>query len=220
MAGTPVPATIYERREGRMNSVQCWLFALAVPLVAFIVSPDDANAQKRDLRSLQPVVHSFVLRHAGHITLDPFASSGRREVLQLMEGRDPLRGSFRRARLHDIGDGEWVEEGWYEIKGDLIHLFHYDRNGSLTGRVEVGRYLEKVICLQDPENGEPLAFAFLAPSRPPTRIAETGKADKTEEMTTTDVEEDDDVGQGSGLEPSLDPSESINSCDPTKARTA
>lgn len=111
----------------------------------------------------QPIIFSFVLRHAGNVALDPFGTSGRREVLQLRASATTTRGQFRRARLDRVGNDDWAAEGWYEIRGNTIQLYHRDASGNATGRVDVGRYLESTICLSDPENGEPLAFVYLEP---------------------------------------------------------
>lgn len=199
-----------------MTKVQRCLLALALPIITVASSPDAARAQLHQHHSSQPTILSFVLRHAGQITLDPFASSGRREVLQLMAGPDPERGSFRRARLDRIGYDDWDVEGWYEIKGNTIQLYHHDRNGSATGRVEVGRYLENTICLQDPETGQPLAFEFLAPEPGNAEVAPASNpspADSTAQTTT---------GTGSDDTSTADPAapKSTNRCAPPEVRTS
>lgn len=158
-----------------MNSVARWLVSLAIPPLAILPasavaqiqgsdSPVDRSGARALSTSHRPVIFSFVLRFAGEETLDPFGTSGRREVLQLMMGESPQRGQFRRARLDRIGKDDWAVEGWYEIRGNVIQLYHRDPNGSATGRVEVGRYLEETICFQDPENGLALAFQYLEPT--------------------------------------------------------
>jgi|GEM_PF-2503155 len=204
-----------------MFTVLRWLLALALPLGALISSSNDALAQNRERNASRPAILSFVLRHAGHATLDPFASSGRREVLQLMAGPEPERGSFRRARLDRIGEGDWIEEGWYEIRGNVIQLYHHDRNGSATGRVDVGRYLEETICLQDPDTGLPLAFEFLAPAHDAGQLAEAGRSVPTdttsgnlESTATTNASHTSDPDDGQDTEP-----ESTNRCAPADERT-
>lgn len=204
-----------------MFTVLRWLMALSLTAITVAASPDDANAQHRERHATRPAILSFVLRHAGQLTLDPFASSGRREVLQLMAGPEPERGSFRRARLDRIGDGEWIEEGWYEIRGNVIQLYHHDRNGSATGRVEIGRYLETTICLQDPDSGQPLAFEFLAPDLGTTQLAESNQTAPPDTSISNgndaDVLNDSNNANGNG-DPSIEP-ESPNRCAPADART-
>jgi hypothetical protein len=149
-----------------MNSAAWFLSALALGL-AVPAAPRGALAQERreEQRTTgQPIVFSFVLRRAGDKTLDPFGSTGRREVLQLMAQGSPLRGRFRRARMDRVGTDGWAVEGWYEIQGDVIRLYQSDAKGNATGRVEIGRYLERHICFADPEDGRPLAFEYLAPA--------------------------------------------------------
>lgn len=110
-----------------------------------------------------PVVYSWVLRRAGETELDPFGPSGRREVLQLTAPGRTLRGVFQRTRLDRFENGEPSrEEGWYEIRGGIILLYHADERGA-TGRVETGRYLHGRICLQDPEDGGLLSYEYLEP---------------------------------------------------------
>lgn len=164
-----------------MKSAAWILSALALGL-ALPAAPERAHAQERreeQRTSGQPIVFSFVLRRAGDQTLDPFGSTGRREVLQLMAQGSPLRGRFRRARMDRVGTDGWAIEGWYEIQGDVIRLYQSDAKGDATGRVDVGRYLEHHICFADPENGSLLAFEYLAPATgaqaaaPPPAAADT-----------------------------------------------
>src|SRR5690606_18702645 len=84
VAGTDWLATVVNRLEDRMFTVTRWLLALALPVVALASSPNDTTAQNRERPATRPAILSFVLRHAGTVILDPFGSSGRREVLQLM----------------------------------------------------------------------------------------------------------------------------------------
>lgn len=135
----------------------------SLPTLA-IAQQDQSNTTSDQSTSAQPAIFSFILRQAGSELLSPFGVSGRREVLQLRAGHSPLRGEFRRARLDRLGQDDWTTEGWYEIRGATIQLYHSDAGGSATGRVEIGRYLENTICLSDPENGQLLAFSYLKPS--------------------------------------------------------
>lgn len=209
-----------------MFTVTRWLLALALPVVALASSPNDTTAQNRERPATRPAILSFVLRHAGTVILDPFGSSGRREVLQLMAGPEPERGSFRRARLDRIGDGNWIEEGWYEIRGNVIQLYHHDGNGSATGSVEVGRYLEEIICFQDPDTGLPLAFEFLAPDPGTTQFADSSPtAAPTDSSSTSPTVTLDDADAANGAETSdgkgnvdIEP-DTTNRCAPADERT-
>jgi hypothetical protein len=143
------------------------LCAIPTLLAAQDHQPEPASPD----RTAGPATFSFVLSKAGDDTLAPFGTTGRREVLQLQAGRTALRGQFRRARLDRLGQNDWTSSGWYEIRGGIIQLYHSDANGNATGRVEVGRYLENTICLNDLENGQPLAFSYLEPAAPATTSA-------------------------------------------------
>lgn len=198
-----------------MTTVQRRILAFALTFISVASLPEIARAQLRENHNPEPAILSFVLRHAGQIALDPFASSGRREVLQLMAGTDPEHGSFRRARLDRIGSGDWAVEGWYEIRGNTIHLYHHDKNGSATGRVEIGRYLENTICLQDPETGQPLAFEFLDPE--PASTSTPASYPSTIDTTARHTADEPDTEEASTTGPAPN---STNRCASPEARTS
>jgi hypothetical protein len=152
-----------------MTNPVSWRLALALALALCTLpvtatAQDNSGATANPGASSPPIVFSFVLRQEGDHILNPFGVSGRREVLQLQAGRNPHRGQFRRARLDHVGQDDWTSEGWYEIRGNIIQLYHSDASGSATGRVETGRYLENTICFNDPESGQLLAFSYLEPA--------------------------------------------------------
>lgn len=161
--------------------MELWQLALRALVVALVWVPGQLQAQAasgepaRDgtAAAWRPVIFAYFLRQAGEERLDPFGVEGRREVLQLMMQGSPQRGLFRRARLDRLGasDDAWREEGWYEIRGGVITLYHADAMGA-TGRIESGRYLQGRICLRDGEDGRLLVYEFEAPAggdapRPP-----------------------------------------------------
>jgi hypothetical protein len=176
------------------------LMALALPTALSAQNtssepvPEPRKPREHRATSPQPIVFSFVLRQAGQVVINPFATSGRREVLQLMAGGSPLRGQFRRARLDRLGEENWSIEGWYEIRGNVIQLYHRDATGNATGRVEIGRYLENTICLDDPESEYPLAFIFLKPVTANTLDRNQGQEDSIAANDTLPA--DDDASDG------------------------
>lgn len=173
----------------RLSPLALLLLLAFSPAIATAQSQGSDDSPRRDERETEQTstpattsaTFSFVLRYAGEMPLDPFGSSGRREVLQLMVGESPHRGQFRRARLDRLGHDDWAIEGWYEIRGDVIRLYHRDRNGSATGRVEVGRYLEETICFQDRVNGLVLSFQYVDPTSPSGSILDPADPDPATE---------------------------------------
>lgn len=125
-------------------------------------TPDSVEAAQES-ESWVPQVSSFVLRRAGTEILDPFGTSGRREVIQLMAQGSPLRGRFRRARMDRLDSEDWRIEGWYEIRGSTIRLYYMDEVGGASGRVDIGQYRRGLICLIDEVDGRTLSFEYLAP---------------------------------------------------------
>jgi hypothetical protein len=85
-----------------------------------------------------------------------------------------------------LGADVWSSEGWYEIRGNSIQLYHRDAQGGATGRVEIGRYLENTICLSDQESGELLAFEYLSPAVGESQPA-TGDGDPVEFVGPTRI---------------------------------
>lgn len=152
-----------------MKSAGRWLIPLALIVTPLLVTRNavaqssEESGHWNSRSASQPVTFAFVLRQAGEIAIDPAAATGRREVLQLMASRSSARGQFRRSRIDHLGTDDMSSEGWYEIRGNAIQLYYRDADGGATGRVDVGRYLESMICLSDHENGEVLAFEYLAP---------------------------------------------------------
>jgi hypothetical protein len=171
----------------RLSPIALTFATLLIPTITAAQSPNDIPATRTNTVPRQPVF-SFVLRQAGAEVVNPFASSGRREVLQLMAVGSPFRGQFRRARLDRIGQDDWSTEGWYEIRGNVIQLYHSDAAGNATGRVEVGRYLESSICLNDPENGQLLAYVYLKPaSSQDTTLSQDAKVTENDEPAGTET---------------------------------
>jgi hypothetical protein len=154
----------------RLRPLLCWGAILALMLAPRSLQGQEGEAPsgpgdtgKPDAGFGRPIVHAFVLTRAGGRTLDPFGTSGRREVIQLQALGTPFEGRFLRARLDRLGaPGGWQEEGWYQIRGDTIFLYRASPDGGIAD-VEGGRYLPGRICMVDRENGQLLEYDYLAP---------------------------------------------------------
>lgn len=141
--------------------------AVAAALLA--VQPAAAQAPDRGRPTTDawhPVVLSYFLRRAGDEVLNPFAATGRREVIQLLIDGGPLHGRFRRVRLDRMGDANGGRtDGWYQIDGAVIRLYYGSPDGT-GGRIETGRYLHDRICLTDPADGRILSYEYLPAAAP------------------------------------------------------